>query len=384
MDHRLTRTAPLSDTNRIVTLTRDLVEIPSTESRPAERKRAFRMCRNHLESIPGVEIHEGESAGFESMVVLPAGVREPEVMLVGHLDVIDHPDVSVFRSEVRDGRIIGPGAGDMKGQCAILLELFTGLQQRHPGLPVGIALTSDEERGGENGVGWLFGEAGWRCGIALVPDGGSMNDITVAEKGILHLKLTSTGRESHAARPWLAQNALMEMHRALAALDAHFSTLIRADSDDHWYTTCVPTILRTHNETINCIPSEAEAFVDLRFTPPETVASMMETVTRLVGPGVAVEMLVGAESTHLAPDPLYLDVTRELTGERVREVRASGGSDARFIAAHGIPVILSRPLVGNLHGIDEWIDIESMGLFHRICETYVLRKLGLLSACTSD
>ena len=86
---------------------------------------------------------------------------------------------------------------------------------------------------------------------------------------------------------------------------------------------------------------------------------------------------MGAESTHLAPDPLYLQVTEDLTGEAVRLVRASGGSDARFIAQFGIPVVLSRPLVGNLHGLDEWIDIESMGLYYRICEEFILRKLGV-------
>ncbi len=361
--------------NRIVTLTRDLVEIPSTESRPSERRRAFRMCRNHLESVPGLEFHEGDSGGFESMVVVPKGVREPEIMLVGHLDVIDHPDVGVFRTEIRDGRIVGPGSGDMKGQCAIMMELFMGLHRRHPGLPLGLALTSDEERGGENGVGWLFGEAGWRCGMAIVPDGGSMNDITVAEKGILHLRFHAKGRESHAARPWLAPNALMTLHSALGRLHDHFASKVIPDSGDHWYPTFVPTVIRTPNEMVNCIPAEVEAFADLRFPPPDTVAGMMAIVREMAGPGVEVEMLVGAESTHLAPDPLYLTVTEELTGQAVNQVRASGGSDARFIAAQGIPVILSRPLVGNLHGVDEWIDIESMTLYHRICETYVLRRL---------
>lgn len=364
--------------DRVVMLTRDLVQIPSTESRPAERARAFRTCRNHLEAVPGVEIHESECGGFGSMVAVPNGVERPEVMLVGHLDVVDHPDVAVFRSEIRDGRIIGPGAGDMKGQCAILLDLFTGLLRAHPGLSIGLALTSDEERGGENGVRHLFEDLGWRCGIAIVPDGGSMNDITVAEKGILHLRFRAEGRESHAARPWLVPNSLMMMHGALGRLHDHFSSLALTDSEDHWYPTFVPTIMRTQNEMVNCIPGEVEAFADLRFPPPETVSGMMEKVRELTGPEVEVEVLVGAESSELDPDPLYLRVTEELTGKSVRQVRASGGSDARFIAAHGIPVILSRPLVGNLHSADEWIDIEAMGLHHRICESYVLQKLGVV------
>jgi succinyl-diaminopimelate desuccinylase len=94
------------------------------------------------------------------------------------------------------------------------------------------------------------------------------------------------------------------------------------------------------------------------------------------GPGIAVDVLMSAEPTLLAPDPLYLEATARLTGRPVNRVRASGGSDARFIACHGIPVILSRPLVGGLHSPDEWIDIESMGLYFRICEEFIRRKLA--------
>ena len=54
--------------------------------------------------------------------------------------------------------------------------------------------------------------------------------------------------------------------------------------------------------------------------------------------------------------------------------QSHGGSDARFIAAHNIPCILSRPLVGNLHSIDEWIDIDSMGTFYRIYQQYIKEK----------
>jgi succinyl-diaminopimelate desuccinylase len=70
-------------------------------------------------------------------------------------------------------------------------------------------------------------------------------------------------------------------------------------------------------------------------------------------------------------------VTEELTGKPVNLIREHGGSDARFIAKYGIPVIMTRPLVGNLHTYDEWIDIPTMEILYRIYETYLLRKLGM-------
>ena len=350
--------------------------IPSTESRPEERAQCFALCRRHLDAVPGVEIREYQSRGFASLVAGARGVEVPGILLVGHLDVIEHPSVHVYQSSLRDGRIWGPGSGDMKGQCAIMLELFCDLQRRFPGLPLGIAFTSDEERGGDDGVRFLFETVGLRCGLAMVPDGGSINRVTVEEKGILQARLRVMGKEGHAAAPWLGPNALATLVQCLDRLARHYDALQDAGSPDHWYPTCVPTICNTPNRTINCIPGEAEAIVDLRFPPPDTVASMLATIKQIAGPEVIVEPVATAPPTRLAPDPLYLQITEQLTGQPAKRVRASGGSDAWFIAQHGIPVVLSSPVVGNLHREDEWMDIESMDLFYRICERFILEKLN--------
>ena len=152
---------------RIIDLTRDLILIPSTEHAPAERKRVMQMLQNRLDGIPGIRFQWHEHRGSESLVVLPEGIDAPEILLSGHIDVVHHGDESVYRSEVAGGRIVGPGAGDMKGQVAILVALLAALHRRAPGVSVGLAITSDEEVGGEDGMGYLFGEAGLRCGVLI-------------------------------------------------------------------------------------------------------------------------------------------------------------------------------------------------------------------------
>ena len=365
---------PTNTLERLISLTRDLMLIPSTESRPKERARCFDVCRQHLETLPGIEIREYDSRGFASLVAGACGVPVPSILLVGHLDVIEHPDIQVYQSVVRDGRIWGPGAGDMKGQCAIMLDLFCDLHRRFPGLALGIAFTSDEERGGEDGVRYLFEDEGVRCGLAMVPDGGSIHRVTVEEKGILQLRLRVMGGEGHAAAPWLRPNSLVILAKIIVRLVEHFDAL-QDESPDHWYPTCVPTICHTPNRTVNCIPGEAEAIVDLRFPSPHTIESMLATVRKICGPEVVMETVATAPSTVLEPDPLYIQVTEQLTGTPAKLVRASGGSDALFIAQYGIPVVLSSPIVGNLHREDEWMDLESMELYHRICERFIIEKL---------
>ena len=366
---------PNSTLDRLLALTRDLMLIPSTESRPTERARCFALCREHLDAVDGIEIREYECNGFASLVAGARGVEVPGVLLVGHLDVIEHPSVEVYQSSIRDGRIWGPGAGDMKGQCAIMLDLFCELHRRFPGLPLGIAFTSDEERGGDDGVRYLFETLGLRCGMAILPDGGSIHRVTVEEKGIFQARLRVVGHEGHAAAPWLGPNALAMLVQCLTRLGLHFDSLKDEASPDHWYPTCTPTICNTANKTVNCIPGEAEAIIDLRFPPPHTVEDMLATVKKIAGPEVIVEPVATAPATRLSPDPLYLQITEELTGTPAKLVRASGGSDALFISQYGIPVVLSSPIVGNLHREDEWMDIESMELYHRICERFIIEKL---------
>ncbi|MEM1296557.1 MAG: M20 family metallopeptidase [Verrucomicrobiota bacterium] len=356
---------------RLTALTRDLMMIRSTDLHPDERQRCFQFIENHLEAIPDIRIESYESNGFQSLVAMPEGVACPDVLLVGHIDVIEHSDVSRYQGRVEEGRIVGPGAGDMKGADAIMIELFRQFQRDEPGCSVGIALTSDEEIGGENGVRYLFEEVGLECRRAIIPDGGSLNEVTTDEKGILHLKLTVRGKPGHAARPWLAHNAVEKLVGELGNLRSKFQYSPQAEPTEHWIATCAVTKISTPNEAVNRVPGEAEALIDIRFPPPQTVAGLLADIRNVLSEDVEIDPIVCAEPTHLAPDPLFCEITEEIAGEEVSLIKSSGGSDARFICRDGTPVMLSRPRVGSLHAANEWIEIESMITYYRICERYI-------------
>ena len=53
-------------------------------------------------------------------------------------------------------------------------------------------------------------------------------------------------------------------------------------------------------------------------------------------------------------------------------MRAPGSSDARFITPKGIPVIMTRPDGGGLHGDDEWLSLSSLEEYYQILKQYVL------------
>ena len=357
----------------LVALTRDLILIPSDETRPEDIERCFAFIINHLESLDRVVIKKHCHHGITSLVVLPKGTDHPKVLLCGHLDVITHPDSHYYRSHITDGRIIGPGSGDMKGPLAILIEVFMNLHTKYDNLPLGLAITSDEERGGDAGMRFLFDEIGLRCEVALVPDGGSLNEITIEEKGILHLEIKCNGHSAHAARPWLGVNPLEKLVDAVALLRRDFDSL--SSDKGHWHPTCTFTTIKTPNQTVNCIPSEAEGTLDVRFPAPYTTEEILDRICNLLGNEIDTHKIMSAEPTRFTPDPLYISVSEEITGKTTIQNKEDGGSDARFIGQHNIPVIVSRPIVGELHSLDEWIDINSMETFYRIYELYLKRKL---------
>lgn len=358
----------------LVELTRHLVLMRTTEFEPEERRRCLDFIRSHIDVLENLELREVESHGCTSLIAHPVGCEAPEILMVGHLDVVAHADHSVYRGEIEDGRIVGPGAGDMKGAVAIILEVFRHTLRQHPQASLGLAITDDEEIGGMNGIGHLFGRMGLRCGTALVPDGGSLNRITIQEKGILHLDLHCRGRSGHASRPWLGESAAARLVKALELLRIRFDREFAAENDQ-WHPTCTLTTLNTSNRTINRIPASAHANVDIRFPHPHRSSEMLAFVRDLLAPEIAVDAVISAEPADFAPDPLFQKITAEACGEEVVLERSHGGSDARFIAARGIPAIISRPLVGKLHAVDEWIDIASMSTFYQIYRRYVRERL---------
>jgi succinyl-diaminopimelate desuccinylase len=357
--------------SRLIELTRDLILIPSTRERPEEIERCMEFVVNHAES-DGVDVRRFRDGGSPSAVILPIGIEHPEVMLLAHLDVVARPEGTEYRSTVHDGRVYGPGSGDMKGELAILLEIFRGFHERRPGISLGLAVTSDEEHGGNHGTRFLFERAGLRCGVAILPDSGTIHEIAVEEKGILHVKLSCHGSSGHASRPWLVDNPMERIIAALERIRIHFAGM--KNGDDHWHPTCAVTQVHTENHVPNRIPSYAEAVCDIRFPPPHMGRDIIAAVARHTD-GIKSEILVVAEPTRVSPDPLYLAATEEITGRAPTLIREHGGSDARYICQFGIPVIMSRPFVGNLHAEQEWIDIASMETLYRIYERYLEKKL---------
>ena len=368
---------PANLREQLIQLTRDLVMVPSSADRPDDIERALELLRHHLDDLSGIALQEYRSDGNPSIAAMPAGSpTHCDLLLCAHVDVVSHGHAALYRSEVCGDRIVGPGAGDMKGQLAILITLFRAAHRAFRSLSLGLVVTTDEEVGGMHGIQYLLDDVGLRCDTAIIPDGGSLDRFPVAEKGILHMRLQVAGLAAHAARPWLGRNALQRAASIMRDLEQAFPLPAASLTEEHWYPTCTPTVLSTANASVNRIPPAAELLLDCRFPPPFTAGEMFARVQNLLAPEDQLEIIIAADPSALNPDPEFLRIASQAIGGPVREIRESGGSDGRFFAAHGIPVVLSRPEVGNLHDQDEWIDIPSMLTYYRILACYLNQRFA--------
>ena len=359
----------------LIDLTRALVHVPSSAAHPSAIERGLELLRGRLGPLAGVRIDEHLCEGVPSLVVMPAAVETPSILLVGHVDVVDHGSRRHYRARVRDGRIYGPGAGDMKGSLAIMVSLFGELVSRHPEVRLGLVITADEERGSQHGTRYLL-DQGLSCDLAILPDGGSIDTVVVAEKGLLHVEVVWRGASTHGAYPWTGNNPVDGMLHDLARMRERFDALA-TDRPDHWHPTATITTLESESKSVNRVPEFARAGVDVRFTPPWTVATMLREVQACLSPGAELSLPNVTECTSMTVDADFRTITEQVLGTPLRELRTPGASDARFFSAQGVPAIISRPVVGNVHRVDEWIDIDSMLQYYRILHTFISRRLHL-------
>lgn len=356
---------------RIVEHLKTLVSMHTTEDRPEELHRAVSYVE---EVLHGLHIHRYEKDGKPSVVITFQETQVPKVLFVGHLDVVQAEEHQ-FEPRIEDNKLFGRGALDMKGPDAVLLTLFETFrdQGQHP--PIGLMLTTDEEVGGEAGVGYLLREAQWRTEFAVIPDGGVGFTLITDGKGVLHLKFHAKGVPTHGSTPWRGVNPLDQLMEVYQRLKAGYPSEPCGDPE-HWH----PTLnlgKMVGGDAPNRVPEEAEMYLDFRFPAPHTAEDILAQVRDVLAqyPGIIVQELARGEPVHTDLDHPYLlhfrTVAEDVLGRPVKLGKEHGATDGRFFAEMGIPVIVIYPIGDDIHGKNEWVDLRSLETLYHIFEGFV-------------
>jgi acetylornithine deacetylase/succinyl-diaminopimelate desuccinylase-like protein len=326
-----------------------------------------------------------EAAGMRSVTNLVVRHRfgaGPVVALNAHGDVVPpglgwrHDPYGARveqgpRGPVMYGRGVAVSKSDFATYAWALLALEAAAAQG-AGLAgtVELHFTYDEEAGGIVGPKWLLEQGLTRPDAAIAA--GFSYAVVTAHDGCLHLEVTVTGRQAHAAMPETGVDALEAATAILAALYAHRGALAQRRSGTPGIV--APTLnvgLIKGGINTNVVPDQVVFRIDRRMIPEEDPAAVEAELRALIAsvgerhPQAAVDVRRLLLAEPLKPQP----GTERIAGAIARHAKAILGvdvpatgvplyTDARHYAAAGIPIVLygAGPrsiLEANAHNADE-------------------------------
>jgi acetylornithine deacetylase/succinyl-diaminopimelate desuccinylase-like protein len=342
-----------------------LIETNTTHREGSTTKAAELMRRRFLDA--GFAERDvslvGDAADRKNLVVRyrAVGSTEKPVLLLGHLDVVEAPreewTVEPFQLKEADGYFYGRGTQDMKNSDAAMVTSFLLLKRAGwvPKRDVILALTADEEGGGDNGVEWLVKNRRdlIDAAFAVNPDAGGLVlvdgkpvefDLAATEKVYADFVLSATSAGGHSSRP-VPENALYLVSDALGRIErspfpielnaitrAYLEAEARRESNekrqlisrvlkpkmdmddanqltlDSGYnaimrTTCVATRMQA-GEAENALPGKATANLNCRILPGHSVEEVRKQLVAMVQ-DIRVKVQYRAEDgslTDTAPD----------------------------------------------------------------------------------
>src|SRR3989344_821989 len=202
---------------QILTLTKDLISIPSVKEKPQALKDVL---ERSLQEVSEYTIERFEKNGVLSALVYLGQVRPKrfKVILNAHLDVVPGREEQYKPSE-KDGRLYGRGTIDMKAAGAMEILVFKELAKTVP-YPLGLQLVTDEEIGGMNGAKHQM-EEGVLCDFMIA---GEPTDFGVNNKakGVVWATVKATGKTAHGAYLWNGKSAVWILHQFLTKLKRAF------------------------------------------------------------------------------------------------------------------------------------------------------------------
>ena len=313
------------------------------------------------------------------------GRAAPVLCFAGHTDIVpagprENWASDPFAPQIRDGRLYGRGAADMKSGLAAMVvatERFIARNADHRGT-LAFLLTSDEEGPSIDGTRRVIETLQSRnehidwCVIGEPSSHEVLGDtIKVGRRGSLSGRLTIHGTQGHVAYPQLADNPVHRFAPALAELAA-----TRWDAGNEFFQ---PTGFQVSNITAgtgapNVIPGELKLRFNLRFSTVQTVETLQRAVIAILdrhGLDYTLEWFVSGQPFLTAPGALtdlVLLAVREVTGRTPAASTTGGTSDGRFIAPTGTQVVEVGVVNATIHKVDEHVNVADIDVLVRIYE----------------
>ncbi len=326
---------------------------------------------------------ESLNCGDVSNLWARRGTPRPLVCFAGHTDVVPPGPLAEWRSDpfvptLRDGRLYGRGAADMKSSIAafvVAAEAFAAERPDHSG-SIALLLTSDEEGPSVDGTARVVermkarGETIDYCIVGEPTCVSALGDmIKNGRRGSLSGRLKLRGVQAHIAYPDLGRNPIHDLAPALAELVA-----TQWDRGNEFFPPTSWQVSNIHAGTGagNIIPGSLQIDFNFRYSSESSDASLrarVEQVLKKHALDYEIEWTLGGRPFLTRPGKLVEVVRsaiRKHTGLDAELSTTGGTSDARFIAEICPEIVEFGPVNASVHKLNEHIALGEPAILSAI------------------
>ncbi len=359
----------------VVDLLRDLVAIDSVNPSLVEGgagEAAIAHFIGEWMRHAGFDVRVDEIApGRVNVVAVAEGVGDgPTRMLCGHTDTVGVDGMAApFAPDIRDGRLYGRGAQDMKGGVAAMMAgaaawLKSG---RHGSGRVIVAAVADEEYAS---IGAEAVAREWRADEAVIPEPTDL-ELGVAHKGFSCAEVVVHGRAAHGSRPADGRDAILRMGRLLNRIEARDQNLRKTHAHVLLGAPSMHTGTIRGGSSLSTYPAECVLQVERRTIAGERTSVCVEELEHMAAALRAEDPEFEYEIRLLLARPPYLvspdaDVLHSLGAAVTRRFGSrpvsglSYWTDAAILGEAGTPTIIFGPRGGGLHSVEEYVELDDV------------------------
>ncbi|HLB47302.1 MAG TPA: ArgE/DapE family deacylase [Anaerolineales bacterium] len=364
------------DRDYLLTTLADLVRINSINpdlvpGAPGEAAVAAYVADNLKRLGLRVEIVEAAPGRPSVIATLKGKGSGKSIMLNGHIDIVGVDGMSdPFSPSIRDGKLFGRGAYDMKGSVAACMAAIKALVDANVTLrgDVVLAAVADEEYAS---IGTAEVIKHVKADSAIVTEPTEM-EICLAHKGFIWLEVETIGRAAHGSRFDEGFDANMRMGRFLAELDKLEQELRARKPHPLVGPPSLHAAILRGGAELSMYAANCKLQIERRTIPGETEAQVIAELQAIIDKlsaadpsfKASINTLLVRDSMEVSADaPIVKALTHAATDLLVKQPPYVGRPfwmDAALLAAAGIPTVVMGPVGAGAHAKEEWVDLGSV------------------------
>ena len=356
----------------------DLVATGSGESKIA----AFVAAWLAAEGL-AVQVVEPVPGRASVIGVLAGAGGGTSLMMNAHMDTVGAGGMKdPFVPVVREGRVYGRGAYDMKGSLAAIMIAAREARKLKLHGDVIIAAVADEEAAS---IGTAAVLKRVEADAAIVTEPTEMR-LCLAHKGFAWLEVETRGVAAHGSRPDLGADAIAHMGRILTGV-LEVDRRLRAGRGHLLLGTgTIHASLVEGGQELSTYPARCVVTLERRTIPGEDGASALREVEALIAAARAedpeleasVRLMLERPPSQLGADSFVTEAVEKAATEVLRRepevIGVAYWMDMALSNAVGIPTVAFGPSGEGAHADVEWVDLASL----EACVQVYLRTAELI------